>query len=626
MEQTSEAASTMEQRRVSFQEETEVQTIMTDEDGGGPTEERLGIGHVRMSSLQVEEWARQSLSEASAPRTTDAQAAQEAAWLDVNQEGRANWSVREAVRLHGMRFKESVCDFKTARVLAHAAALAPQSSLLSQMPTSTLAHVAEACSGLGPVVDWVAQWPGRPVRDGMTVRVCVRKRPLLSFEHERSEWDCVEADSKRLSILCHDGRLARNGKRLTIVHRRYLLDQVWDETADNEFVSKDAVVPMLRWTRSGKNATVLCYGQTGTGKTHTLGGCLDMLADELEQKGEDAEAQFIELRGQTLHDLFKDHAKVQLLADASGKFHLRGATRVSLGASHGGAIAMREVVGAALEQRASEATERNPVSSRSHAILVLWLKGGGMLRFVDLAGSERNAETEMMSAAQHRQSAEINASLMSLKHCFIAHAALQQGEKVRMPYRGSRLTQCLRDCFEDPLHRFTLIATVSPASSDVIHTANTLFHVVMMAKSLEAARSEVTVNLAIHTGEVSTRDVPIYEWTVEEVSKWMSTVERGRFAQLVLPPGTDGAALIALSAQGLASMFDRQLRTGRGVGEGVSWNVTGNEEGQGSGVVLGKALFAAARREALAATARSNKSVSNSETTAGNTMAGLAGA
>jgi len=57
--------------------------------------------------------------------------------------------------------------------------------------------------------------------------------------------------------------------------------------------------------------------------------------------------------------------------------------------------------------------------------------------------------------------------------------------------------------------------------------------------------------------------------------------------------------LLALSAQGLARLFERDLRDARGQGEGTSWNVTGYEEGQGSGVVLGRALFAAVRREAL---------------------------
>jgi len=235
-----------------------------------------------------------------------------------------------------------------------------------------------------------------------------------------------------------------------------------------------------------------------------------------------------------------------------------------------------------------------------------------MLRLVDLAGSERNYETEQMTAAQHRESAEINSSLMALKDCFRAHAALKRGDKARPPYRASRLTQCLKDCFEDASHRFTLVATVGPASTDVIHTANTLNHAVMMAQALEAAKSDLTLDLPLDAGRIALSGLRISDWTAEDVRAWAATVERGRFAQLVLPTQLDGKGLLALSAQGLAKLFEGDMRRGRGGGEGTAWNVTGYEEGQGSGVVLGKALFAAVRREALAGVARSKMAIDSS--------------
>ena len=49
------------------------------------------------------------------------------------------------------------------------------------------------------------------------------------------------------------------------------------------------------------------------------------------------------------------------------------------------------------------------------ALYMLTFLAGG--RLVDLAGSERNFETQLMSSAQHRESANINASLMVLKNC-----------------------------------------------------------------------------------------------------------------------------------------------------------------------------------------------------------------
>ena len=89
--------------------------------------------------------------------------------------------------------------------------------------------------------------------------------------------------------------------------------------------------------------------------------------------------------------------------------------------------ALLEVLQGALSLRQVEVTERNPVSSRSHAVCELRVlrrgggesagaaAGGGVLRFVDLAGSERNYETHAMTAQQHRDSADINTALMALK-------------------------------------------------------------------------------------------------------------------------------------------------------------------------------------------------------------------
>jgi len=45
----------------------------------------------------------------------------------------------------------------------------------------------------------------------------------------------------------------------------------------------------------------------------------------------------------------------------------------------------------------------------------------GKVTLVDLAGSERNYETIQMTAAQHRESADINFALMALKDCFRAY-------------------------------------------------------------------------------------------------------------------------------------------------------------------------------------------------------------
>ena len=149
--------------------------------------------------------------------------------------------------------------------------------------------------------------------------------------------------------------------------------------------------------------------------------------------------------------------------------------------------------------RSTGSTGANADSSRSHAILQLTLRhrvagesaGGpteegsaqaspqgrmhGKFSFIDLAGSERGADTTDNDRQTRLEGAEINKSLLALKECI---RALDQdraagGAGRHIPFRGSKLTEVLRDSFGGD-GRTVMIANISPASSNCEHTLNTL--------------------------------------------------------------------------------------------------------------------------------------------------------
>jgi len=68
------------------------------------------------------------------------------------------------------------------------------------------------------------------------------------------------------------------------------------------------------------------------------------------------------------------------------------------------------------------------------------------------------------------ESAEINKSLLALKECIRALDC----DSVHVPYRASKLTMVLKDCFTRENSRTVMIATVSPNASSADHTLNTL--------------------------------------------------------------------------------------------------------------------------------------------------------
>lgn len=136
---------------------------------------------------------------------------------------------------------------------------------------------------------------------------------------------------------------------------------------------------------------------------------------------------------------------------------------------------LMHIINYGLEARTTGSTAANMDSSRSHAILQISLRDTkgklfGKMSFIDLAGSERGADTSDTGKQTRIDGAEINKSLLALKECI---RALDQ-EKKHTPFRGSKLTQVLKDSFTGNKCKTVMIANISPASGCCEHTLNTL--------------------------------------------------------------------------------------------------------------------------------------------------------
>ncbi|KAI8319032.1 kinesin-domain-containing protein [Martensiomyces pterosporus] len=72
------------------------------------------------------------------------------------------------------------------------------------------------------------------------------------------------------------------GKEVTVrgsaTTRQYHFDRVFGPQADQELVYREIVSPILDEVMQGYNCTIFAYGQTGTGKTYTMEGDLDLEA------------------------------------------------------------------------------------------------------------------------------------------------------------------------------------------------------------------------------------------------------------------------------------------------------------------------------------------------------------
>jgi kinesin family protein 2/24 len=396
-------------------------------------------------------------------------------------------------------------------------------------------------------------------------------------------------------------------------------------------------------------------------KTYTLYAALEYISKQLV--GKHIRLVFYEIHGNKCYDLLEDRSVVHLRFDENETLHVRGARSVELNPLQEPKELLTHLK-AAIHLRSILATERNSLSSRSHAVCSIEIltpnhskdrslgsfmktkqheTGNhhhvhdpknddflttGKITLVDLAGSERNYETIQMSAKEHKESADINLALMSLKDCFRAyHSSLlhlsknhQDGGNAsqdlsvggknnfsspaamakksmlpRIPYRSSPLTKVLKDCFTNGFnHHTTIIATVSPSPVDLQHTLNTIQHVLLMSANLSSYSDCVTVEVPKTSG-AALSSVPMTHWSPAQVAAWIATVERGRFAQLVLPPGITGERLLELTVGNFSQLFEESERLGRQMKEGPAWVVAADDSSRIQQISL--ALFNAIHRE-----------------------------
>jgi kinesin family member 2/24 len=306
--------------------------------------------------------------------------------------------------------------------------------------------------------------------------VAVRKRPMSKKEVQKKDHDSVSCFHPKVWI--HSAKLRVDGITKYLTHSGFQFDHTFGEDSTTDQIYVATTMPLLDHVVATQGrATCFCYGMTGSGKTYTMSAIQQILArdlfEEMKEKNADAEITlaFFELYNGFVQDLLHDRKRCKLLEDGKGEVNITGLQEVAARSAED----FLRVISNGHGQRTTHTTEANDCSSRSHAICQVFLRHPssgdlkGKLTLVDLAGSERGSDTKSHNSQRRAESAEINTSLLSLKECI---RALGQ-KNAHVPYRGSKLTLILKDCFS-PDSKTTMIATVSPGASATDHSLNTL--------------------------------------------------------------------------------------------------------------------------------------------------------
>ncbi|XP_018492806.2 kinesin-like protein KIN-7O isoform X2 [Raphanus sativus] len=286
------------------------------------------------------------------------------------------------------------------------------------------------------------------------IHVSVRSRPLSTEDAKTSPWK-----------ISSDSIFMPNHSSLS-----FEFDKIFREDCKTvqvyEARTKDIVSAAVR----GFNGTVFAYGQTNSGKTHTMRGSPTeqgviplAVHDIFETIYQDASREFLlrmsylEIYNEDINDLLApEHRKLQIHENLEKGIFVAG-LREEIVASPQQVLEMMEF---GESHRHIAETNMNVHSSRSHTIFRMIIEsrqktqdeGVGnacdavrvsVLNLVDLAGSERASKTGA-EGVRLKEGSHINKSLMTLGTVIkkLSEGVEHQGGHV--PYRDSKLTRILQ--------------------------------------------------------------------------------------------------------------------------------------------------------------------------------------
>ncbi|KAM8801251.1 kinesin-like protein KIF21A isoform 4-T4 [Rhynchonycteris naso] len=357
--------------------------------------------------------------------------------------------------------------------------------------------------------------------DESSVRVAVRIRPQLAKEKIEGCHICTSVTPGEPQVFL--------GK-----DKAFTFDYVFDIDSQQEQIYTHCIEKLIEGCFEGYNATVFAYGQTGAGKTYTMGTGFDVniieeeqgiisravkhLFKSIEEKKHAAmknglpppdfkvNAQFLELYNEEVLDLFdttrdidakNKKSNIRIHEDSTGGIYTVGVTTRTVNTES----EMMQCLKLGALSRTTASTQMNVQSSRSHAIFTIHLCQTRMcpqidaenstdnkvisessemnefetltakFHFVDLAGSERLKRTGA-TGERAKEGISINCGLLALGNV-ISALGDKSKRATHVPYRDSKLTRLLQDSLGGNSQTI-MIACVSPSDRDFMETLNTL--------------------------------------------------------------------------------------------------------------------------------------------------------
>ena len=389
-----------------------------------------------------------------------------------------------------------------------------------------------------------------PTNDEENITCYVRCRPLNQRELELGA-NCIDISKDKRSIT------------LKNYDNKYIYDKIFPAETDQKTIFNEIGLPLVKKFLSGYNSTIFAYGQTGTGKTHTIIGPLESLFDDnndnfglipnilnflfnnkeeatniirssSKEKAEKVDYSLscscIEIYQEHLIDLLsanknsfeKEDDILKIREDPKKGMYIENLTELEISS----AKKAKEALISGFKNRHVASTSMNRESSRSHLIYTLFLISSfemdegliitrtSRLHLVDLAGSERQKYTNTQGV-RIKEAGNINKSLSILGNVINAVIEFNEGITKFVPFRDSKLTYYLKDSIGGN-SKTVIIGNISQSYIQMNETQSTL-NFIQRAKMIKN-KAKIIENVN-DTVKLLQSEIKSLKQTIEELNK-----------------------------------------------------------------------------------------------------------
>lgn len=321
------------------------------------------------------------------------------------------------------------------------------------------------------------------------IHVAIRVRPVSSRERNAAgNWQEVWNVTGNSIYQVYDGK--------AIPGVAYNFDQIFGHKENNQTVYNSFARDIILSCMGGMNGTIFAYGQTSSGKTHTMQGssrepgviplAIMDIFKYIQQTPEREfllRASYLEIYNENVRDLldpYKDNLRIH--ENSRRDIWVGDLTETVVTSAH----AVQELLMKGQRNRHVGETNMNERSSRSHTIFRMVIESRerqnnsresfsgavkvSCLNLVDLAGSERLSHTGA-EGMRLKEGSHINKSLLTLG-TVIAKLS-DGGDKGHIPYRDSKLTRILQPSLGGNA-RTAIVCTVTSSQAFCEETHSTL--------------------------------------------------------------------------------------------------------------------------------------------------------